>query len=113
MFVTMGPHQMFGNIPRSIEYAVNWTADYIHYTRDNSIQYVEARREHMDLRYQHVDECEKGLLANEVDSWMTGVNRNLAHKQQRSLTSYNGPASGYRKRCDDVKASNYLDFVLA
>ncbi|KAI1848030.1 hypothetical protein JX265_002034 [Neoarthrinium moseri] len=112
MFMIMGPHQMFGNIPRSIEYAVNWAADFIHYARDHNIQFVEATQENMDRWYRHVDECGQGLLANEVDSWMTGVNKNLAHKQRRSLTRYNGPAPGYRKRCDDVKARNYSDFVL-
>ncbi|KAI4595566.1 hypothetical protein KJ359_006912 [Pestalotiopsis sp. 9143b] len=113
MFMIMGPHQMFGNIPRSIEYAVNWTTDFIHYAMDNNIQFVEASQENMDKWYQHVADCGKGLLANEVDSWMTGVNKNLAHKQKRSLTRYNGPAPGYRKRCDEVKSRNYSDFILA
>ncbi|KAK3311945.1 phenylacetone monooxygenase [Apodospora peruviana] len=112
MFMVMGPHQMFGNIPRSIEYAVDWVADFISYARENNVQYVEARQEKMDEWYQHVDEVGQGLLSNEVDSWMTGVNKNLKHKQKRSLTRYNGPAPGYRKRCDDVKARNYADFVL-
>ncbi|KAH8897966.1 FAD/NAD(P)-binding domain-containing protein [Thozetella sp. PMI_491] len=112
MFMVMGPHQMFGNIPRSIEYAVDWVADYIQWARDNNMLRIEATQESMDMWYQHVDDCGKGLLANEVDSWMTGVNKNLKHKQARSLTRYNGPAPGYRKRCDDVKARNYADFVL-
>jgi hypothetical protein len=43
---------------------------------------------------------------------MTGVNKNLKHKQQRSLTRYNGPAPGYRKKCDEVKARNYSDFHI-
>ncbi|KAF7541785.1 hypothetical protein G7054_g274 [Neopestalotiopsis clavispora] len=113
MFMIMGPHQMFGNIPRSIEYAVNWTTDFIQYAMDNNVQYVEATQENMNQWYQHVEDCGKGLLANEVDSWMTGVNKNLSHKQTRSLTRYHGPAPGYRKRCDEVKSRNYSDFILA
>lgn len=113
MFMIMGPHQMFGNIPRSIQYAVEWVSDFIQYARDNNVQFVEASQGNMNKWYQHVEECGKGLLANEVDSWMTGVNKNLAHKQQRSLTRYNGPAPGYRQRCDEVKSRNYSDFVLA
>lgn len=112
MFMVMGPHQMFGNIPRSIEYAVEWVADFIRYARDNNITSVEATDEGVRMWTDHVWKCGEGLLANEVDSWMTGVNKNLAHKQKRSMTRYNGPAPGYRKRCDEVKARNYSDFVL-
>ncbi|KAJ0121881.1 hypothetical protein J7T55_002390 [Diaporthe amygdali] len=112
MFMVMGPHQMFGNIPRSIEYAVGWIADFIRYARDHGITYAEATDEGMRTWTEHVWKCGEGLLANEVDSWMTGVNKNLAHKQKRSMTRYNGPAPGYRARCDAVKARNYSDFVL-
>ncbi|KAK1979195.1 phenylacetone monooxygenase [Colletotrichum cereale] len=113
MFMIMGPHQMFGNIPRSIEYAVEWVADFIRYARDHNLTSVEATDEGMRMWTEHVWKCGEGLLANEVDSWMTGVNKNLAHKQKRSMTRYNGPAPGYRKRCDEVRARGYSDFMLA
>ncbi|XEV07587.1 hypothetical protein FSHL1_012874 [Fusarium sambucinum] len=112
MFMIMGPHQMFGNIPRSIEYAADWVAEFIHYARDNKVTYVEATDKGMEDWTQHVHDCGEGLLANEVDSWMTGVNKNLAHKQKRSMTRYNGPAPGYRRRCDEVKAREYSEFVM-
>ncbi|KAJ9634497.1 hypothetical protein H2199_008954 [Coniosporium tulheliwenetii] len=104
MFMIMGPHQMFGNIPRSIEYAVNWVADFIEYCRDNGIIYAEATEEGVKAWTEHVHSCATNLLANEVDSWMTGVNKNLKHKQKRTIARYNGPAPGYRRRCDEVKA---------
>ncbi|PSR80538.1 phenylacetone monooxygenase [Coniella lustricola] len=113
MFMIMGPHQMFGNIPRSIEYAVEWTADMIRFAQDHQLQYVEATEKGMMEWTEHVWQCGQGLLANEVDSWMTGVNKNIKEKQERSMTRYNGPAPGYRKRCDEVKARQYADFVLA
>lgn len=112
MFMIMGPHQMFGNIPRSIEYAVEWVSNLIEYARDRNITYVEATEEGMELWTQHVHDCGKGLLANEVDSWMTGVNTNVATKQHRSMTRYNGPPPGYRMRCDAVKQREYADFVI-
>ncbi|KAG7125104.1 Phenylacetone monooxygenase like protein [Verticillium longisporum] len=113
MFMIMGPHQMFGNIPRSIEYAVEWVSGFIRYARDNNIIYAEATEEGMAKWTEHVWKCGEGLLANEVDSWMTGVNKNLAHKQKRSMTRYNGPAPGYRGRCEEVKERSYSDFALA
>lgn len=112
MFMIMGPHQMFGNIPRSIEYAVDWAAEIIEYARDNNILFIGATEEGMDDWTQHVWDCGQGLLANEVDSWMTGVNKNVATKQKRSMTRYNGPAPGFRKRCDEVKAREYSDFII-
>lgn len=134
MFMIMGPHQskspkqfelglaqtvltafrfkVFGNIPRSIEYAVDWTADIIRYARDQRLVHIEATEKGVQEWTDHVWKCGEGLLANEVDSWMTGVNKNLKHKQKRTMTRYNGPAPGYRKRCDEVKQRNYSDFVL-
>jgi hypothetical protein len=52
------------------------------------------------------------LLANDVDSWMTGVNKNLAHKQKRIIARYQGPAPGYRKRAEDVATRNYEDLIM-
>ncbi|KAK5655058.1 hypothetical protein OQA88_5957 [Cercophora sp. LCS_1] len=86
MFMIMGPHQMFGNIPRSIEYAVDWVADFIGYAKEHNITFVEPTQEKMDDWYDHVERLGEGLLANEVDSWMTGVNKNVKSKQKRSLT---------------------------
>ncbi|TLD36042.1 FAD/NAD(P)-binding domain-containing protein [Venturia nashicola] len=45
MFMSIGPHQAYGNIPRSIEYAVGWIADCIHYLRKENITYIEATEE--------------------------------------------------------------------
>lgn len=42
MFMSMGPHQAYGNIPRSIEYAVGWIAEAIEYCRDRNFSYFEA-----------------------------------------------------------------------
>ncbi|KAK5307491.1 hypothetical protein LTR99_000463 [Exophiala xenobiotica] len=113
MMMVMGPHQMFGNIPRSIEFAVGWIADCISYCRDNNITRIEATEKGVEEWTDHVHQCSKGLLTNEVDSWMTGINSNLAHKQKRTIARYMGPAPGYRKRCDEVAARGYSDLSLA
>lgn len=112
MMMVMGPHQMFGNIPRSIEYAVNWISDCIRFCRDNNITRIEATKKGVEQWTEHVHKCAEGLLANEVDSWMTGVNKNLKHKQKRIIARYNGPAPGYRKFCTEVASRGYVDFKL-
>lgn len=43
MFMSIGPHQAYGNIPRSIEYAVGWIADCIEYLRSQNMTYIEAQ----------------------------------------------------------------------
>ncbi|KAF2715356.1 FAD/NAD(P)-binding domain-containing protein [Pleomassaria siparia CBS 279.74] len=112
MFMIMGPHQMFGNIPRSIEYAVGWVAGFIEFCVKNSIVEVQCTEERVQEWTEHVHGCAKGLLSNEVDSWMTGVNKNVEGKQNRTVARYNGPAPGYRKRVNEVKARGYRDFKL-
>jgi hypothetical protein len=41
---------------------------------------------------------------------MMGANKNLAHEQRRSMMRYNGPAPGYRRRCDEAKGKGSVDF---
>ncbi|KAJ5638502.1 hypothetical protein N7528_000892 [Penicillium herquei] len=113
MTMVMGPHQMFGNIPRSIEYAVGWVARFIEFCRDNGITFAGTNQENVLKWTEHVHNCATGLLANEVDSWMTGINKNLAHKQKRIIARYQGSAPGYRERAEDVASRNYVDLVLA
>jgi len=112
MMMVLGPHQMFGNIPRSIEYAVNWITDCIRYCRDNNVTRIEATQKGVADWTDHVFKCSEGLLANEVDSWMTGVNKNLKHKQTRSIARYTGPATEFRRVTGDAAARKYVDLSL-
>lgn len=104
---------MFGNIPRSIEFAGLWISNFINYCLENKITYADAPQKKVDEWTEHVFDCAKGLLANEIDSWMTGVNKNVKTKQKRIVARYNGPAPGYRKRALDVSGRHYEDLTLA
>ena len=53
----------------------------------------------------------EGLLFNEVDSWMTGVNRNVEGKQTR-IMRYSGGPPAYRAHCDAVAAGGYREMRL-
>lgn len=107
MGMVMGPHQMFGNIPRSIEYAAEYLTEFLGFCLKNGYTRVEATEESVEMWTKHVYQCAEGLLSNEVDSWMTGVNKNVKHKQKRIVARYNGPVQGFRKRCEDVRDSGY------
>jgi len=54
-----------------------------------------------------------GLLSNEVNSWMTGVNTNVEGKQVRIINRYSGSAPAYRARCDAVAAEGFRELSLA
>jgi cation diffusion facilitator CzcD-associated flavoprotein CzcO len=77
MFMVLGPHQPFGNAPRSIEHAVEVISDILQHCKVYNYSYVEPTEKAVDAWTEHVVECSKGALSNEADSWMTGVNTNV------------------------------------
>ena len=112
MLMLMGPHTALGNIPRSIEYNVDWVTGLIRHMRDNRLTRVEARPEGVRAWTDHVHEKGKGLLSNEVNSWMTGINSNVDGKQTRTIARYSGSAPDYRARCNAVAAEGYRELAL-
>ncbi|KAK3681843.1 hypothetical protein LTR37_020827 [Vermiconidia calcicola] len=113
MFMIMGPHQMYGNIPRSIEFAVEWVSNCIEYCRAHDVTWVEAKGDGVEMWTNHVHEVAKGLLSNEIDSWMTGVNKNVAGKQKRTIARYSGSAQEFRRVCNKVADDRYNTMLLA
>jgi cation diffusion facilitator CzcD-associated flavoprotein CzcO len=112
MMMLMGPHTALGNIPRSIEYNVDWVTRLIRYARDNNLTRVDATAAGVATWTDHVKALGVGLLSNEVDSWMTGINRNVEGKQTRIVARYSGSAPAYRARCDEVAAKRYDELAL-
>ena len=113
MFMVMGPHTALGNIPRSIEYNVEWIRDLLGYMDTRGLTMVEPRPEAVDEWTGFVKKKGEGLLSNEVDSWMTGVNQNVEGKQVRIIARYSGTAPEYRAWCDRVAADGYRELRLA
>ncbi len=112
MFMIMGPHAALGNNPRSIEYNVEWIRDLIGHVTDEGLTRTEARPDSVAEWNAFVHEKAEGLLSNEIDSWMTGINMNVEGKQTRTIVRYSGTAPEYRAFCDEVAATGYreLDF---
>ena len=112
MFMIMGPHAALGNNPRSIEYNVEWIRDLIGHVTDEGLTRAEARPDSVAEWNAFVHEKAVGLLSNEIDSWMTGINMNVEGKQTRTIVRYSGTAPEYRAFCDEVAAAGYreLDF---
>jgi cation diffusion facilitator CzcD-associated flavoprotein CzcO len=112
MFMLMGPHTALGNIPRSIEYNVDWVTGLIRYMQEHKLSRADARPEAVTAWTDHVKALGEGLLSNEVNSWMTGINTNVEGKQTRIIARYSGSAPAYRARCDAVAANGYRELVL-
>ncbi|HMH73649.1 MAG TPA: NAD(P)/FAD-dependent oxidoreductase, partial [Bradyrhizobium sp.] len=113
MMMLMGPHTALGNIPRSIEYNVDWVTGLIRHARENNLTRVEATAAGVMTWTDHVKALGVGLLSNEVNSWMTGINSNVDGKQTRIVARYSGSAPAYRARCDEVALRRYQELALA
>ena len=112
MFMIMGPHAALGNNPRSIEYNVDWISRLIGHACDNGVRQAEAPAEAVAEWHSFVSEKAEGLLSNEIDSWMTGINLNVEGKQTRTIVRYSGTAPEYREKCEAVAASGYKELNL-
>jgi cation diffusion facilitator CzcD-associated flavoprotein CzcO len=114
-FLTLvGPHNAatFCNIPRCIEQNVEFVSKMLVHMRDNGLKRLEATREAEDEWTAHVYDTGSKLLAMQVDSWITGVNKNVVGRQKRTFMAYAGGAPKYRQRCDEVAAHGYQGFIL-
>lgn len=106
------PHQAFGNVPRSLEFAVDWVSTFLKHCQDHGITYLEAKEEEVGKWTEHVHDCSKGLLSNEVPSWMTGVSPNVEGRQRMIVARYSGSGPAYRKRVQEVAVRGHEDLVL-
>jgi cation diffusion facilitator CzcD-associated flavoprotein CzcO len=112
MMMLMGPHTALGNIPRSIEYSVDWVTGLMRFAQEKKLTRLEATVEGVASWTDHVKALGEGLLSNEVNSWMTGINSNVEGKQTRMIARYSGSAPAYRARCDEVAAKGYEELRL-
>ncbi len=114
MLTLVGPHNAatFCNLPRCIEQNVEWVSDLLCYMRERGLTRVEATASAEAAWTAHVHETAARLLLMQVDSWMTGVNKNVAGRHKRTFMAYAGGAPKYRQKCEDVAARGYEGFVL-
>ena len=92
---------------------MHWVTGMIRHMQEHNLTFVNARPEGVAAWTDHVKAMGEGLLSNEVNSWMTGVNSNVEGKQTRIIARYSGSAPAYRARCDEVAANGYRELELA
>src|SRR5207344_1020949 len=113
MLMVMGPHAGLGNFPRAAEYSADWVTGLIRFARDRGLTRIEATAAGANAWTDHVLAASEGLLFTEVDSWMTGINRNVEGKQVRRIMRYSGGHPAFRERCEAVVADGYRELALA
>jgi cation diffusion facilitator CzcD-associated flavoprotein CzcO len=113
LLMVMGPHAGLGNFPRAVEYTADWVTGLIRFARDRRLTHIEATAAGAVAWTDHVIETSAGLLFTEIDSWMTGINRNVEGKQIRRIMRYSGGHPKFREHCDAVAADGYRQLSLA
>jgi len=113
LLMVMGPHAGLGNFPRAVEYTSDWVTGLIRFARDRDLTRIEATAAGAVAWTDHVIASSEGLLFAEVDSWMTGINRNVEGKQVRRIMRYSGGHPKFREGCDGVAADGYRELTLA
>ena len=110
--MVMGPHAGLGNFPRAVEFTSDWVTDLIAHARSKGATRVDAKPEAAKAWTDHVIEMNDGLLFTDVDSWMTGVNKNLEGKQVRRIMRYSGGHPAFRRWCEEVSTGGYRELVM-
>ena len=113
LLTLVGPHNAatFCNIPRCIEQNVEFVSEMLVHMREKGLKRLEATHEAEDEWTAHVYDTGNKLLAMQVDSWITGVNKNVG-RQKRTFMAYAGGAPKYRQKCEEVVAQGYEGFTL-
>jgi cation diffusion facilitator CzcD-associated flavoprotein CzcO len=111
--MVMGPHAGLGNFPRAVEYTSDWVNALICHARDRGLTRIDVTPEGAKVWTDHVIETNEGLLFTEVDSWMTGINRNLEGKQVRRVMRYSGGHPAFRQHCEAASAGGYREVSMA
>jgi len=112
LLMVLGPHTARGNIPRASEHSVEWQTGLLRFMREHNYTRVETRPEHVAEWTETVVKAAERLLSSKVDSWQTGVNRNVDGRTVRRVLGYNGNAVNYRRRTAEVADGGYREFVF-
>jgi len=112
LLMVLGPHTARGNIPRAIEHSVEWQTGLLRFMREHNYIRVETRPEYVAEWTETVIKASEPLLSSKVDSWQTGVNRNVEGRSVRRVLGYNGNGVNYRRKTDEVAKGGYKEFVF-
>jgi thioredoxin reductase len=112
MLMVLGPHTARGNIPQAIEHSVEFQAGMLRFMQQNGLTQVVTRPEAVDEWTETVIKAAEPLLSSKVDSWQTGVNRNVEGRTVRRVLGYNGNGAHFRRKTDEAARSGYAELAF-
>ena len=110
MMMVLGPHTARGNIPQVVEHSVEWQTGVLRFMREHNYTRIETRPEHVAEWTETVIKAAAPLLSSKVDSWQTGVNRNVEGRRVRRVLGYNGHGIHFRQKAAEVATNGYQEF---
>ena len=93
----------------SIEQHVDWIANCLRHLKANAFARIEAAPDAEDKWAAHVNEVADATLYPRANSWYVGAN---IPGKPRVFMPYVGGVAAYRKKCDQVAATDYEGFRL-
>jgi (2,2,3-trimethyl-5-oxocyclopent-3-enyl)acetyl-CoA 1,5-monooxygenase len=113
-FTLVGPQNgtVFCNIPRCSATAIDWNAGLMDYVKTNGVTTIEASAE---AQQEWNDLCSELLshgLLGKVNSWFTGVNKNVAGAAKREVLFYAGGNPQFKQLCKEIQADNWRGFLF-
>ena len=78
MMMLMGPHTALGNIPRSIEYNVDWVTGLLRHARETGLTRIEATTPGLTAWTDHVNSGSAPAYRARCDEVAAGGYRELA-----------------------------------
>lgn len=111
-FTPGGPLSALGNIPRALDFNAEWLTALVAKMQASGQRTVEPRQAAEDAWVQFSRELFEDSLGGKVDSWYTGVNKNLDNRQDRVLVHYKGGVPIYRERSRKEAEAGYPNLVF-
>ena len=108
MFMVLGPHGPFSNLPPAIEMQVEMIADLVAKATRENLASIEISRDAESAWVSHCDELAAGSLFSQVDSWIFGAN---IPGKKRTLVFYFGGVGQFRKEAADLIRKGYPGFL--
>ena len=112
MLMVLGPHTARGNIPRNSEQVIDFVIPLVRHLHQHGLTRVEPRSDKVTEWGEHVEKAASILLASQVKSWQTGVNRNVAGRDVLRVLGYNGSAVKYRKITEREVDEGFPSFIM-
>jgi cation diffusion facilitator CzcD-associated flavoprotein CzcO len=110
LMMVLGPHTARGNIPQVVEHSVEWQTGVLRFMQEHHYNRIETRPEHVAEWTETVVKAAEPLLSSKVDSWQTGVNRNVEGRSVRRVLGYNGNGVHFRQKAAEVATNGYQEF---